>query len=75
MTNDELFVAVDRAIAKTNAVVGLQFCRPSLFALRAVVEWTNNLQDTESWQDDAEYNAGYNNAIYEVIEIIKKELN
>lgn len=45
-----------------------------LDALRAVVEWTNNLQDTESWQDDAEYNAGYNNAIYEVIEIIKKEL-
>lgn len=43
-------------------------------ALRAVVGLTNNLQDTESWQDNAEYNAGYNNAMYEIIQAIEKEL-
>lgn len=69
MTHDELLTRI-----KEGQWVDRQEMMVRSNALRAVVEWTNNLQDTESWQDDAEYNAGYNNAIYEVIEIIKKEL-
>ena len=38
MTHDELLAKIDSDIAKTDAVVGLQFCRPTLKALRAVAE-------------------------------------
>lgn len=69
MTHDELLAKIDN-FEPDDELDSVK----SMNALRAVVEWTNNLQDTESWQDNAEYNAGYNNAIYEVIEIIKKEL-
>ena len=71
MTHDEL---LDRIAQEGLKPDGNVLNTRLVLALRAVVEWTNNLQDTESWQDDAEYNAGYNNAIYEVIEIINKEL-
>lgn len=43
-------------------------------ALRAVVELTMNLQDTEAWQDDADYNAGYNNAMGDIERAIKEHL-
>ena len=38
MTHDELLAKIDSDIAKTDAVVGLQFCRPTFKALRAVVK-------------------------------------
>lgn len=68
MKHDELLARIDwtEKGLMTKYRIGL--------ALRAVVELTNNLQDTESWQDNAEYNAGYNNAMYEIIQAIKKEL-
>ena len=43
-------------------------------ALRAVVKLINNLQDTESWQDDVDYKNGYNNAMNDIRLTIEKEL-
>ena len=74
MTHDELLAKIDSDIAKTDAVVGLQFCRPTLKALRAIVELAGKLQDEDPFHEDAGWNAGYNHAMYEVIQAIEKEL-
>ena len=72
MTHDELLWAI-------NSVVESGPCETvghysSAKALRAVVELINNLQDTESWQDDVDYKNGYNNAMNDIRLIIEKEL-
>ena len=48
---------------------------PEWFALRAVVELAGKLQDQNPFHEDAGWNAGYNHAMYEVIQAIEKELN
>lgn len=70
MTHDGLLAQIDAWIQED----GDDYPILGLVALRAVVELTNNLQDTESWQDNAEYNAGYNNAMYDVLKAIKEQL-
>ena len=72
MTHDELLWAI-------NSVVESGPCETvghysSAKALRAVVKLINNLQDTESWQDDVDYKNGYNNAMNDIRLIIEKEL-
>ena len=72
MTHDELLWAI-------NSVVENGPCETvghwsSAKALRAVMELINNLQDTESWQDDVDYKNGYNNAMNDIRLIIEKEL-
>ena len=72
MTHDELLWAI-------NSVVESGPCETvghysSAKALRAVVKLINNLQDTESWQDDVDYKNGYNNAMNDIRLTIEKEL-
>ena len=72
MTHDELLWAI-------NSVVESGPCETvghysSAKALRAVVELINNLQDTESWEDDVDYKNGYNNATNDIRLTIEKEL-
>ena len=72
ITHDELLWAI-------NSVVESGPCETvghysSAKALRAVVKLINNLQDTESWQDDVDYKNGYNNAMNDIRLIIEKEL-
>ena len=43
-------------------------------ALRAVVELAGKLQDDDPFHEDTGWNAGYNHAMYEVIQAIEKEL-
>lgn len=68
MTHDELLKKMDLSIRSD--VQGLAFYH----ALRAVVELTARLQDTESWQDDVDYKNGYNNAMNDIRLTIEKEL-
>ena len=72
MTHDELLWAI-------NSIVESGPCETvghysSAKALRAVVKLINNLQDTESWQDDVDYKNGYNNAMNDIRLTIEKEL-
>ena len=72
ITHDELLWAI-------NSVVESGPCETvghysSAKALRAVVKLINNLQDTESWQDDVDYKNGYNNAMNDIRLTIEKEL-
>ena len=72
MTHDELLWAIDSVVENgTCETVGHY---SSAKALRAVVELLNNLQDTESWQDDVDYKNGYNNAMNDIRLTIEKEL-
>lgn len=43
-------------------------------ALRAVVELARKLQDDDPFHEDAGWNAGYNHAMYEVIQAIQEQL-
>ena len=72
MTHDELLWAI-------NSVVESGPCETvghysSAKALRSIVKLINNLQDTESWEDDVDYKNGYNNAMNDIRLIIEKEL-
>ena len=72
MTHDELLWAINSVVENgTCETVGHW---SSAKALRAVMELINNLQDTESWQDDVDYKNGYNNAMNDIRLIIEKEL-
>lgn len=72
MTHDELLELINRKNHSQGMVIHVDTFRD---VLRAVVELaTWDVRDTEPWQDDAEYNAGYNNAMYEVLQAIEKEL-
>ena len=69
----------DKLLWAINSVVENGTCETvghysSAKALRAVVELLNNLQDTESWQDDVDYKNGYNNAMNDIRLTIEKEL-
>ena len=68
MTNDELRDYIDKfdAAGMVN--------EPAVSALRAVVELAGKLQDQDPFHEDAGWNAGYNYAMYEVIQAIEKEL-
>jgi len=72
MTHDELLWAINSVVENgTCETVGHY---SSAKALLAVVELLNNLQDTESWQDDVDYKNGYNNAMNDIRLTIEKEL-
>lgn len=67
MTHDEL-------LAKINYDIEGNPYDEYMSALRAVVELTARLKDTESWQDDVDYKNGYNNAMNDIRLTIEKEL-
>ena len=72
MTHDELLWAINSVVENGTCETVGHFS--SAKALRAVVKLINNLQDTESWQDDVDYKNGYNNAMNDIRLIIEKEL-
>ncbi|CAB5218234.1 hypothetical protein UFOVP204_116 [uncultured Caudovirales phage] len=75
MTHDELLAKIDSNLSDCG--YDCESCKidnASWVALRAVVELINNLQDTESWQDDVDYKNGYNNAMNDIRLTIEKEL-
>ena len=73
MTHDELLAELDKSI-KGAEFEGRWMWTTNAKALRAVVELAMNLQDDDPFHEDAGWNAGYNYAMYEVIQAIKKEL-
>ena len=72
MTHDELLWAINSVVESSPCETVGHYS--SAKALRAVMELINNLQDTESWQDDVDYKNGYNNAMNDIRLIIEKEL-
>lgn len=75
MTHDELLAKIN----EYQPIIREELFDKDIFgkwrlALRAVVELTMNLQDDDGFNDDACWNAGYNYAMYEIIQAIKKEL-
>ena len=72
MTHDELLARVGDDEKFLEQYFGAKFKGQS--ALRAVVELAGKLQDQDPFHEDAGWNAGYNHAMYEVIEAIEKEL-
>lgn len=63
MTHDELQAKIEASDDNLN-----------FYALRAIVELAGKLQDEDPFHEDAGWNAGYNHAMYEVIQAIEKEL-
>lgn len=78
MTHDELLGKIDETSGWINSTPLSSEFQTRLLnqynALRAVVELAGKLQDQDPFHEDAGWNAGYNYAMYEVIQAIEKEL-
>lgn len=71
MTHDELLAKIKNTSSRYEEPYSSGELRA---ALRAVVELARKLQDDDPFHEDAGWNAGYNHAMYEVIQAIEKEL-
>lgn len=71
MSHDELLAEIE---LRQGMELGLHAFK-AWVALRAVVKLAGKLQDQNPFHEDAGWNAGYNHAMYEVIQAIEKELN
>ena len=74
MTHDELIAYIDGSTDGLKHEHLFEKLLANTKALRAVVELAGKLQDQDPFHEDAGWNAGYNYAMYEVIQAIEKEL-